>query len=76
MKKLLTVPFAVGSIATVVVATSSSADAQWRGGGLGFRGGAFGWRGAVLQFLFARCSITSKPRACESRSRRGASRPR
>jgi hypothetical protein len=43
MKKILTALVAALAIGAMAVATSSTADARWYGGGWGWRGGGWGW---------------------------------
>jgi hypothetical protein len=45
MRKILTALVAALAIGTATLATSSTADARWGGGGWGWRGGGWGWRG-------------------------------
>ena len=45
MRKSLTALVAITAIGVAALATSSTADARWGGGGYGWRGGGYGWRG-------------------------------
>jgi hypothetical protein len=45
MRKTLAALVAAATLAGAAVATTSPADAYWRGGGWGWRGGGWGWGG-------------------------------